>query len=95
MKPQRIVILGGTGFVGSHLVPRLHADGHTITILSRNRELHRELGVLPRASVVTADIYDRDVLRASSRAPTRRSISSASSTSAATTAAAFARRTSS
>jgi len=25
MKPQRIVILGGTGFVGSHLVPRLHA----------------------------------------------------------------------
>jgi uncharacterized protein YbjT (DUF2867 family) len=63
MKPQRIVILGGTGFVGSHLVPRLHADGHTITILSRNRELHRDLGVLPRASVVTADIYNGDVLR--------------------------------
>jgi len=63
MKPQRIVILGGTGFVGSHLVPRLHADGHTITILSRNRELHRDLTVLPRANVVTADVYDGDVLR--------------------------------
>ena len=63
MKPQRIVILGGTGFVGSHVVPRLHADGHTITVLSRNREQHRELAVLPRASVVTADIYDGDVLR--------------------------------
>jgi uncharacterized protein YbjT (DUF2867 family) len=63
MKPQRIVILGGTGFVGSHLVPRLHADGHVIKILSRNREQHRELGVLPRASVVTADVDDETVLR--------------------------------
>lgn len=63
MKPQRIVILGGTGFVGRHLVPRLHADGHQIKILSRNREQHRDLGVLPRAGVVTADIYDEAVLR--------------------------------
>ncbi len=63
MKPQRIVILGGTGFVGSHLVPRLCADGHTINVLSRNREQHRDLEVLPRASVVSADVYDRDALR--------------------------------
>jgi NADH dehydrogenase len=63
LKPQRIVILGGTGFVGSHLVPRLHADGHAIRILSRNREQHRDLGVLPRVSVDTADVYDGDVLR--------------------------------
>lgn len=63
MKPQRIVILGGTGFVGCHIVPRLHADGHAIEILSRNREKHRDLAVLPRASVVTADVYDGDVLR--------------------------------
>ena len=63
MKPQRIVILGGTGFVGSHIVPRLHADGHTIVILSRNREQHRDLSVLPRASVVTADVHDGEVLR--------------------------------
>ena len=64
MKRQRIVILGGTGFVGSHLVPRLHADGHVIKLLSRNREKHRELTVLPRVSVVSADVYDRDALRA-------------------------------
>ncbi len=63
MKPQRIVILGGTGFVGSHLVPRLHADGHRITILSRNRELRRDLTVLPRARVETADVYDDATLR--------------------------------
>lgn len=63
MKRQRIVILGGTGFVGSHLVPRLHADGHTIIVLSRNREQHRDLAVLPRASIVTVDVYDPDALR--------------------------------
>lgn len=62
MKPQKIVLLGGTGFVGSHLLPRLHADGHTITVLSRNREKHRELGVLPRVMVVNADVHDRATL---------------------------------
>ncbi|MEO6297606.1 MAG: complex I NDUFA9 subunit family protein [Dokdonella sp.] len=62
MKPQKIVLLGGTGFVGSHLLPRLHADGHTITVLSRNREKHRELGVLPRVMVVNADVHDHATL---------------------------------
>ena len=64
MKRQRIVILGGTGFVGSHLVPRLHADGHIVKVLSRNREKHRELTVLPQASVVSVDVHDRKALRA-------------------------------
>lgn len=62
MKPRNIVILGGTGFVGSHMVPRLHADGHRITVLSRNRELNRELGVLPRVHVENADVYDLPAL---------------------------------
>lgn len=64
MKPQKIVLLGATGFVGRHLVPRLHADGHTLTVLSRNREQHRELAVLPRVRVVSADVYQRSVLAA-------------------------------
>lgn len=64
MKPQTIVLLGATGFVGRHLVPRLHTDGHTLTVLSRNRERHRELGVLPRVNVVSADVYDGDALAA-------------------------------
>ena len=59
MKPLNIVILGGTGFVGSHLVPRLHTDGHRIRVLSRNRELRRELGVLPRVKVENVDVHDR------------------------------------
>lgn len=62
MKPLTLVVLGGTGFVGSHLVPRLHADGHRLVLLSRNRERHRALAVLPRVRIETADVHDRDVL---------------------------------
>jgi len=63
MAAQQLVILGGTGFVGSHLLPRLVADGHRIVLLSRNREQHRELGVLPGVSVRSANVYDDDALR--------------------------------
>ncbi|MGB3047432.1 complex I NDUFA9 subunit family protein [Dokdonella sp.] len=62
MKPLRIVVLGGTGFVGRHMVPRLHADGHRISVLSRNRDLNRELGVLPRVTVDNCDVHDRAAL---------------------------------
>ncbi len=62
MKPARIVVLGGTGFVGSHLIPRLAAQGLHVTVLSRNRERHRELAVLPTVRVVSADVYDPKVL---------------------------------
>lgn len=58
MKPQSIVVLGGTGFVGRHLVPRLQRDGHAITVLSRNRDLRRELGVLPSVRIVNADVHE-------------------------------------
>lgn len=63
MTAQRIVMLGGTGFVGSYLVPRLAADGHRITLLSRNREQHRSLAVLPGITISSADVYDDAVLR--------------------------------
>ena len=62
MTAQRIVILGGTGFVGSYLVPRLVADGHRVVLLSRNRERHRALAVLPGVSIRSADVYDDAVL---------------------------------
>ena len=63
MKPLAVVVLGGTGFVGSRLVPRLHADGHRILVLSRNRDQRRGLGVLPRVRVENADIHDGKVLQ--------------------------------
>ncbi len=63
MTTQQLVILGGTGFVGSHLVQRLADDGHRMVLLSRNRERHRALGVLPGVSVRNADVYDDAALR--------------------------------
>ncbi|HEY2624884.1 MAG TPA: complex I NDUFA9 subunit family protein [Dyella sp.] len=62
-KEQRLVVLGGTGFVGSHLLPRLAADGHRILLLSRNREQRREMSVLPGVHVRSTDIYDGNALR--------------------------------
>lgn len=57
-----ITILGGTGFVGHHLIHRLSDDGHRINVLSRNREAHRELLVHPSVEVFTADVYDAEAL---------------------------------
>nr|WP_279237670.1 complex I NDUFA9 subunit family protein [Dyella sedimenti] len=58
-----MVVLGGTGFVGAHLLPRLAADGHHLLLLSRNRERRRALGVLPSVRIRSVDVYDGNALR--------------------------------
>ncbi|HRG17358.1 MAG TPA: NAD-dependent epimerase/dehydratase family protein, partial [Pseudomonadota bacterium] len=40
---MRIVILGGSGFVGQVLARRLVRDGHEVVVLTRNRSQHREV----------------------------------------------------
>lgn len=60
---KQLVVLGGSGFVGSHLLPRLVRDGHRIVLLSRNREQRRALGVLPGVSIRSVDVYDANALR--------------------------------
>lgn len=62
MKISTICVLGGTGFVGRHLVPRLASGGHHVTVLSRRPHRHRELGVTPGIWLRGADIHDPDVL---------------------------------
>jgi uncharacterized protein YbjT (DUF2867 family) len=51
------VVLGGTGFLGTRLVARLIKDGHRVTVLSRDREAHRHLLVLPGLTLENCDIY--------------------------------------
>jgi len=36
-KPLRILVLGGTGFIGPHMVRRARERGHTITLFNRGR----------------------------------------------------------
>ena len=59
---MRIVLLGATGFVGHHLLPRLSRDGHDCVALSRYRMGCRDLTVIPRVEVRQADVYDTERL---------------------------------
>lgn len=61
---MRICVLGGTGFVGSRLVARLAAAGHTVRVPTRHRERARDLLPLPTVEVITADVHDPAMLRA-------------------------------
>jgi NADH dehydrogenase len=58
MRHQHIVILGGAGFVGHHLVARLAADGRRVTVVTRRRENAQRLILLPTVDVVEGDVYD-------------------------------------
>jgi len=60
---KNICVLGGTGFVGRHIVEQLARQGHRIKIISRHRERHRDLLVLPTVKIVSADIHDPPVLK--------------------------------
>src|SRR5450755_2271910 len=57
MKLLSICILGGTGFLGTRLVARLIKEGHRVTVLSRDREQHRHLLVLPGLTLENCDVY--------------------------------------
>ena len=52
MSKHKIVILGGTGFVGRCLTARLCALGHEVWMITRRRERHRDLLVLPTVQVI-------------------------------------------
>ena len=58
---MRVLVTGGTGFVGSHMTAALRAAGHNVRLLARDpAKAHRLLG----ARGLTADIVRGDVLDA-------------------------------
>jgi NADH dehydrogenase len=58
MARDKIVILGGSGFVGAHLANKLAAQGRSCRILTRDRRRTRHLWPLPNVAVVEVDVYD-------------------------------------
>ncbi len=40
---MNIVVAGGTGFIGSHLIPILLKDAHQVTLITRNQEKGRQV----------------------------------------------------
>ena len=62
MRYNRVLVLGGSGFVGRHLVAALVRRGVRVTVPSRHRERAKHLILLPTVDVVEADINQRGVL---------------------------------
>lgn len=63
MHQKTICLLGGTGFVGQHLVHKLTQQGYRVRVLTRRRERHRGLIVNPAVTLIETDIHDADALR--------------------------------
>jgi len=59
---RKICLLGGTGYVGKHLINRLVKMGWQVRVPTRRREQHRDLLVLPQLELVSADIHEQEQL---------------------------------
>lgn len=55
---KKILILGGTGFVGRHLCEKLAAGPYRTTILTRRRSNAKHLQMLPMVDVLEGSAYD-------------------------------------
>lgn len=61
--PQKVLVLGGSGFVGRHVCARLSLQNHPVTVPTR-RLPARHIQMLPGVAVVQADVHDAQQLQA-------------------------------
>jgi uncharacterized protein YbjT (DUF2867 family) len=59
---KKILILGGTGFVGAHVCEKLAREGWHITVPTRRRGNAQHLQHLPMLTVLELDVHDEMVL---------------------------------
>jgi len=59
----KICVLGGSGFVGRHIVEKLVERGDFVVVPSRRRERAKHLITLPTVQVVQADVHDPATLK--------------------------------
>ena len=62
MADGSVLVLGGSGFVGRHVVNRLVQLGMKVVVPTRRRENARHLILLPTVEVQDADIHDPPTL---------------------------------
>lgn len=59
---SRLLVIGGSGFIGSHVVARLVQAGHGVVVPTRRRQRARHLLLLPTVEVIEADVHDDPTL---------------------------------
>ncbi len=63
---MRVLVTGGAGFIGSHLVDRLLADGHEVRVLdSLDPQVHNGVPdyLAPEAELIVGDVRDAETVR--------------------------------
>ena len=61
-RERRVLLLGGTGFVGRRLAAALRGVGYDVRVPTRSRARGRRLFVLPEVEIVQADVHDEATL---------------------------------
>jgi NADH dehydrogenase len=59
---RNVLVVGGSGFLGRHVVRQLAARGIQARVPTRNRDRAKELILLPTVDVLEADVYDPPTL---------------------------------
>lgn len=62
MRYPSVLVVGGTGFIGGHLVAQLAATGRRVIVPTRRVSRSRRFSVLPTVEVVEANVHDSDTL---------------------------------
>jgi uncharacterized protein YbjT (DUF2867 family) len=60
--PARILLLGGTGFVGRHVCEKLTRMGSSMTVITRRANQASAIQNLPHVNVLEGDVYNLEFL---------------------------------
>ena len=62
MTSRNILIIGGSGFIGSAIAAKLSAQGNRVLVPTRRRERAKHLITLPTVDVTETDVHDTQTL---------------------------------
>ena len=65
--PTRILVTGGTGYVGGRLVPKLVESGYRVRVLARTPDKLRDVPWARDVEVVRGDLDDAESVRRACR----------------------------